>query len=270
MTRLTPLAVAALALAVAIPAGMAAGAATPPVAVSVSPPVLFLQGATTTTLAVTNPSSQPTTILVRTGNYNVAADGGVRIDPKLPPARSAKAWLRVSPRSLTLGPGQRGTVTVVAAPPRVAAPGDHHALVLLAGTGGRAAVAIRAQVGVNVIVRVSGPLVRSLRVTAPRVRRVKRRRVIAVPIANRGNVVERLLRKQVTVELRRGRKLAARVAAASTIVLPGTAVTLRVPVPRRLKGRYRAVVVVRPAKRVAEGPGVRALKVIRKARAVRL
>src|SRR5205823_5377637 len=120
---------------------------------------------------------------------------------------SAHAWLALSPKRLALAPGREGTLRVLARPPRGASPGDHQALVLLSASARRAGrVPINARIGVLVLVRVPGRIVR--RVVVGRVWVTRRRlgRTIAVTAINRGNVAERLLPGEVSVTLRRGRR----------------------------------------------------------------
>ncbi len=272
--------------AVAALAGAGSALADSPPSLSVSPPFVVLDGAAPATLTVTNTGTEATTIAVTTGNYVVRADGSVQVDPPLTPGRSARNWLRVSPANLPLAAGASGTVSVNAVPARAAAPGDHQALVLLTSagaTGGQ--VAIQARVGVNVLVRVGGPLVRRLAVARLRVVTLKpprrtptsatprvRRRVLRIRIANQGNLAERLLRRQVVVYLRRGRAkhVVATLLAKSTVILPGLGVTFDLPYSPRLKGLFRATLVVRPASQVAAGPGSPVLRRTKRTVSVRL
>jgi hypothetical protein len=89
-------------------------------------------------------------------------------------------------------------------------PGDHDALVLLTTHPRRSAgVAVRLRVGVVVIVRAPGRVVRRLVLRELRVRRARGARALEVVVANRGNVTERLARERVRIWLlRRGARTA--------------------------------------------------------------
>src|SRR5438105_1116348 len=124
------LALAACALAALAAAGAAPARVDRPLAVgiSVTPTQLALLGRATQKLTVLNPGDRAVIVDVSTGEYSIAPDGRFAVGGR--PADSARSWLRVAPARLRLGPGGSGEVTVSSAPPRNAAPGDHHALVL--------------------------------------------------------------------------------------------------------------------------------------------
>jgi hypothetical protein len=93
---------------------------------------------------------------------------------------------------------------------RRAAPGDHAALVLLTTRPlGVHRVRIRLRVGVIVVLRVPGRVVRSLDARSLAVRREGGRRLLDLLLVNRGNVTERLAADGLRLVLRgRGRMLA--------------------------------------------------------------
>ena len=75
--------------------------------------------------------------------------------------------------------------------PRRVEPGDHDALILLTTRPWRSAgVAVRMRIGVVVVVRAPGRIVRSLAIRGLRVRRVGRARTLELALANGGNVTE--------------------------------------------------------------------------------
>src|SRR5581483_4359423 len=78
-------------------------------------------------------------------------------------ARSAAPWLKLRPSRFVLPAHTSATVVVSARIPRRAEPGDHDALVLLT-TRPRAGarVAVRMRLGVLVVVRAPGRIVRRL------------------------------------------------------------------------------------------------------------
>src|SRR5437867_1255550 len=90
-----------------------------------------------------------------------ASDSSRRSHSSTP--RRARTWLTVRPRLRTIAPGATAPVRVSARTPRGAEPGDHHALVLLTTRPvRRGPVAIRTRVGVLVLVRVRGKIVRRI------------------------------------------------------------------------------------------------------------
>jgi translation initiation factor IF-1 len=99
---------------------------------------------------------------------------------------------------------------VVAKPPRHASPGDHPALVLLTTRPlGERHVRVRLRVGVVVLLRVPGPIVRRIDSRGLVVRRRGRRRLLELRVVNRGNVTELLGNGTLRLALvRRGHTLA--------------------------------------------------------------
>ena len=94
--------------------------------------------------------------------------------------------------------------------PSHAEPGDHDALVLFT-TRRRAegGVAVRMRMGIVIVVRAPGILVRRLELRRVRVVRSGRVRVLELVVANRGNVTESFGRAHATLSLqRRGRRIA--------------------------------------------------------------
>lgn len=242
----------ALALLAALPGAATAG---PQINVAVNPGTLLLDGADRETLVVTNAGDVASTIDVGVGNYAISPDGSVQVDPRLEPSRSAKRWLTVSPSVLNLGPRQSAAVTVTSRAPHIAAPGDHHALVLLTGrastrTGG---VQVRARVGVGTLVRVPGRLRRHLQVHRLSVHRAGRAKVLRLGVTNKGNVNERLARGQATVVLRRKGRVIARLTTRTRSLLPGTSGVISFPYTGRPTGRVRVTAVLRPTVAV---PGI--------------
>ena len=181
-------ALAALALAAAaasIPGAAAGGG----IGLSATPLRLTLRGASTSSVTVRNPSRR--TLLVDVSRAGITRS--LRGKPQVRPARGAATWLRLHPRRLRLLPGAKGTLHVVAAPSRRAAPGDHPALLLLTTRPlGVKHVRVRLRVGVVVDIRVRGPLVRRLDARALTVRHRGALRLLELRLVNRGNVTERL------------------------------------------------------------------------------
>ena len=162
---------AALAFALA-PTSSAALAGPPRVQLSVSPARLALSGASARTLRLRNAGSERVVVDVT----RRTADGRT----------AARTWLGVVPTRLSLRAGATAMLTVRVTPPRGAAPGDHRVLVLLttrptqrrrqrAGTARRAGQDPRTGVRAAADRRSHAP-------------RPTPRRVVLVPIANRGTV----------------------------------------------------------------------------------
>jgi hypothetical protein len=236
----------------------AAASAAPQINVSVNPGTLNFTGAGQRTLTVTNAGDVASTIDVGLGNYSIAPDGRVLVDPKLEPGRSAKRWLSVSPSRISLDPRESRTVTVTARPPHIAAPGDHHALVLLTGVadGGSGGVQVRARVGIGTLVRVPGALRRYFQVHRLRVHRAGSMKVFRLGVTNKGNVNERLERGRVTVSLYRNGRRVLRASSRTRSLLPGTSGIISIPYTGRLRGSFRAVATVRPASPAFAGVGI--------------
>lgn len=205
-------------------------------ALSASPERVTLTGGAAASLELTNHGAAPLVVEARPGG--VVLD--VRGRPRLVARPGAARWLSIRPRLVSLAPGATARVAVAASPPRRAEPGDHHAVVLLTTRPVRGArVAVRMRLGVRVVVRVPGRIVRRLEVRGVRVRRSG---ILDVSVANRGNVTERL-RLTVTL-LRRGRRIAVLRAAAREL-LPRARAVLGLRYPSSLRGRVTALVELR-------------------------
>ena len=113
---------------------------------------------------------------------------------------------------------------------------------------------MRVRLGVVVLVRAPGIVLRRLELRRLWVARRGGRRLLELRVANRGNVTETLARVHVTVSrARRGRRLAT-VRAARRDVRPHSQGILEFRLRRRTLGAVRARVVI-PA-----GPGRRAIR----------
>jgi hypothetical protein len=220
---------------------IAAAAGIAAATLSVSPVRIRLTGAASRTITITNAGNSAASVDARLA--------GFLLDPRGKPTvarerRSAAGWLHVQPRLFALAPGGKAAVTVSAAAPLGALPGDHPALVLFTTqppphVGG---VAIRMRVGVVVFVRVSGRIVHGLVVGALRVRP----HALDVVVANRGNVVERA---HVRIVLLRGGRVVARLDSAARTLLPHSRAIQRFRRPGRLRGTAIARVDMGPIRR---------------------
>ena len=150
--------------------------------------------------------------------------------------RAATSWLAVRPARFVLGAGaSRSLIISARLPPRVE-PGDHDALVLLttrprSGPG----VAVRMRIGVVVVVRAPGRVVRRLALGGLRARPARGARVLELWLANRGNVTETLTRGRVRVILTRGPATAG-LSAPARILRPRTSGIVELPYRGGLRG----------------------------------
>jgi hypothetical protein len=227
-----------VALALLAPAPAGAGGAPPIVSLSASPSRVLVDARGTTRIEVANRG--------RSAIRVAAAPDGLALDLRgRPTLRRAIAsrWLQVAPRELSLLPGRSSTLTVRSSAPSAAEPGDHHAVLLLTTRPlARSGVNVRMRVGVRVVIRVPGAIVRRLRIERLR---VLRGRKLEVRLANAGNVTEELARGRLRVELRRSGRLLARLSAPRRELLPHARAVVSFGYPRRLRGAVTAVVAIR-------------------------
>jgi len=198
---------AALALAAVVLAPASAGASTtrPMLALTATPARVALAGSGIATVRVMNPGRGPVSVDVARAGFSLDHRGRPTIGRR-GGLRAATAWLAVRPRRFVLRPGATRLLTVRSRIPRRAEPGDHDALVLLTTRRRRsAAVAVRMRIGVVVVVRAPGRVIRRLALRRIHVRRGRRVRLVELVVANRGNVTETLERGRIRVELRHGR-----------------------------------------------------------------
>jgi hypothetical protein len=195
--RAAPLACAVLGGLVVLPAGTARER--PVVSLSASPARVLTAPGRVQVVSLRNFAASAASVSARAGG--VALD--LRGRPRLVGRTAASSWLGLSPRELTVRAGGTVELRVQARVPRGAEPGDHHAVVLLATRTTEAdGVGVRMRIGVRVVVRVPGRVVRRLLVHRVGVRRAGRVRVLDVALANRGNVTETLPRGRIAVVIR--------------------------------------------------------------------
>jgi hypothetical protein len=213
-------AVAALAL---VPASAGTSATEPPVALTAAPAHVTLAGSTPATVRVTNSGTSRVVIDVTRAGFALDLRGRPRIVRRRGDARSARRWLIFSPSRLMLGPGGTAPLVVASRLPLHAEPGDHDALVLLT-TRPRveAGVAVRMRMGIVVVVRAPGTVVRRLELGRLRVARRDGGRLLELVVANRGNVTESVEAARATVSLTRGGRRVAVITAGSRDVRPRT------------------------------------------------
>jgi translation initiation factor IF-1 len=233
------LAVVLGAAAASIP-GAAAGRG---IGLSASPLRLRLHDAAAHSITVRNPGRR--TLLVDVSRAGFARS--LRGKPRVRPAREATAWLRLRPRRLRIAPGAEATLHVAARPPQRAEPGDHPALVLLTTRPlGARHVRLSLRVGVIVVDRVSGRIVRRLEARSLTVRLAGSRRLLDLRLVNRGNVTERLGGGRLRLALLRHGRRFATLRPRGRELLPRSAGIAEFPFRGRVRGAVVARIELRP------------------------
>jgi hypothetical protein len=236
----------ALASALLVPATAGASGPRAAVALTASPARVTLTGSGTATIHVANPGRTP--IVVNVARAGFALD--LRGRPRILTRSGVDSWLALRPRRLALDAGASAALVVAAHLPRTAEPGDHDALVLLTTHPlRRADVAVRMRIGVVVVARAPGTVVRRLDLRALAVRRVGAVRLLELLVVNRGNVTETLGRDRLAVSLARGGRTVARLEPNARELRPRTRGIVQVAYRGRLRGPLIARV------RVSSEPG---------------
>jgi hypothetical protein len=186
-------------------AGAGAEAARPALALTVTPAHLALAGTDRATVRIANPGAHPVVVDVARSGFSLDLHGRPHV-ARRHDVRAAAGWLAVRPARFVLAPSGNRLLTVASRLPRRAEPGDHDALVLLATRPVRGAgVAVRVRIGIVVVVRAPGRVVRRVVVRRLRVRRLRHAGVLELVLANRGNVTESFPRGAIRVTLGPGR-----------------------------------------------------------------
>jgi hypothetical protein len=201
MRRASFLALVALVL---VPAPAGAGTTRAPLALTATPARVALAGTASAIVRVTNPGTAPVVVDVGRAGFSLDLRGRPKVVARGGP-RAAAAWLAVRPARFLLGAGATRALIVSSRLPRRVEPGDHDALVLLTTRPRRrGGVAVRMRLGIVVVVRAPGRVVRRLAIGGLRVRRVGAARVFELRVANLGNVTESLARGRVRIVLGHG------------------------------------------------------------------
>ena len=211
----------------------------PLASLSASPTRIALSGSSRASVTLTNFGASRAHVRIGRGGFTLDLRGRPAVVRT--GARSARTWLTFRPSELSIAPGAKAVLEVVARIPARARPGDHHALLLLATRPNRVGgVGVRMRLGVRISVRVPGKVVRRVVVRALRVRRRGRARSLEVTVANLGDVIET---SGVAVVLSSGGRIE-RVHAELREVLPRTRAILTVRYVGGLRGRVLARVEV--------------------------
>jgi hypothetical protein len=234
------LAITACALA---PPSAGASVVRPPVSLVASPSHVTLVGRARETIRVSNSGTEAVVVDVTRAGFVLDLRGRPRIAARGGGPLPAAPWLRARPARLAIAPGAVAELTVSSVPPVRAEPGDHSALVLLTTRPRpRRALAVRMRLGVVIVVRVPGRIVRRLVPLSLHVRRAGRLRVLELLVANRGNVTQVLDRGCVIVTLRRRGRVLARLRPAPRQLLPRTSGLVETRYAGRVHGRLVAQV----------------------------
>ena len=206
-----------------VPASAGASTARPPVALTASPAHVALAGSGRTTVRVRNAGTSQVVVDVMRAGFALDLRGRPRIVGGDAVARSAADWLSFRPHSVVLEPGGSAAVAITSRLPSGAEPGDHDALLLFTTRRRvRDGVAVRMRMGVVVVVRAPGTVVRRLELRGLRVSPRRHHRVFELGITNRGNVTESLARAGSTLSLFRGGRRIAKLQAEPREVRPQT------------------------------------------------
>ncbi len=189
MRRATSLAFVALTL-VLVPAPAGAGTTRPPLGLAVTPARVALAGTGKASVRITNPGLGAVVVDVARAGFSLDLRGRPHVVARAGPPGCDNLAHR--PAGAFRPAGRRYEwLTVASRLPRRVEPGDHDALVLLTTRPRRSAgVAVRMRIGVVVVVRAPGRVVRSVAIRGLRVRHAGRARTLELVLANRGNVTE--------------------------------------------------------------------------------
>jgi len=208
----------------------------PPAALTASPARIELVGAGVRTIRVTNPGRAG--VVVDAGPAGFGLD--LRGRPRVVVRRDPAVRVSVSPGRVALGPRDSASLEVTSTVGARARPGDHELLVLLATRRlAGAGVSIRMQVGIVVVVRVPGAVVRRLGVRSVHVRGPRR---LDVMLRNSGNVVEQIGRSTLRIVLRRHGRVLATLRPTPRELLPGARGIVEARYPSDVRGRVDAAV----------------------------
>jgi hypothetical protein len=243
-----------LAAALALLAPALAGASRDPASLALAawPARVVVPALGRTTIHVDNPSAKPVVVDAAPAGYELDLHG----KPRLRPAAAAGAWLRVMPTHIVVPARSTVTLSVAAARPRGARPGDHAHVVLLTTRlpSGRKVLA-RLRIGVVVVIRVPGVVTRRLTLGALNGQRQGRQLLFGVVVSNRGTLDEWIARRRLTIRLLRHGRLIAALSAEPRRLLARTRGLVEAPYAGRVRGPVQAVVLLRSPR-----PGVAVLR----------
>jgi len=227
-----------------VPASAGAGARPRPLALTAAPARLALRGSEIASVRIRNPGTKRIAVDAASTGFALDLRGRPHI-VRRNGARSAAPWLTVQPAHITLAPHATAALRVSARVPPHAEPGDHDALVLLSSRPLAAArVSVRLRLGVVVVVRAPGAVIRRLDLRGLRLARRGGRRALELVVVNSGNVTEQLLRVHVAVSRLPARRHVTTVAAPARELRPQTRGLLEFRLRARVHGLVTARVYV--------------------------
>lgn len=226
-----------------VPASAGTSAPARPLALTAAPARLTLRGNGNATVRLRNSGTKRVVVEVACAGFALDLRGRPRIVRQ--GARSAAGWLTVRPAHFTLGPHAAALLRVSARLPRHTEPGDHDALVLLTARPlAGAEVAVRLRLGVVVIVRAPGAVVRRLELPRLRVVHQGGGRALQLIVVNAGNVTESLRRVRTILVGLKTRHRIATLAAAARELRPKTRGVLEFRPLTHTRGPVAARVVI--------------------------
>jgi hypothetical protein len=245
---------ATLAAALALLAPGLAGASRDPASLALAawPARVIVAAPGRATIHIDNPADEPVVVDASAAGYELDLHG----KPRLRPGPAAASWLRVTPSHVAVPARSTVTLSVTAARPRRAWPGDHARVVLLTTRlpSGRKVLA-RLRIGVVVVIRVPGAVTRRLTLDALGAERRGRHLLIGVALSNRGTLDEWIARSRLTIRLVQGRRLVAALQAQPRRLLARTRGLVEARYSGRARGVVQAVVLLR-----SPSPGVAVLR----------
>lgn len=223
--------------------GAAALAVAPPqISLVASPAHVQLDGAGRQSVRVSNHGRAPLVVDAARAGFALSLRGR----PRLVTTPEAGRWLTFAPRRFRVPAGGSTSITVTTRVPRGSTPGDHTALLLLTTRPRpRGGLAVRMRLGVVVVLRVPGQIVRRLEPVRLIVHRTKGKRTLVLTLANRGNVTETLPAGRLTVTLWKGRRQLARFRPPPRELLPHARALFDLRYGGRSRGPITALVQLR-------------------------
>jgi hypothetical protein len=213
---------------------------------SAVPSHVALVGAARTTIRVRNAGARPLVVDVASARFSLTLRGR----PRVGTSGALPAWLAARPRRLLLRPGRAGTVTVAAVSAVGAPPGERLAVVLLTTRPvARARVRVRLRVGILVVDRIPGRIVRRLEPRGVVIRRQGRTRLFELSLLNRGNVTEQIGPATLRLVLFRDGRRVVSLAPRRRTLLPHSRGLVDFVYRGLVGGRVRAQVELRPPPR---------------------
>lgn len=234
-------------------------------------------------VVVQNQGRSPTTYAVYAADATTSPGTGVAYGEEQSGGEGPAAWLRLSTPTVSLGPGQKTTVTFTVTVPPGAQPGQHVAAIgaqtpSATGTAipegsGSVALVTNARVVIAVVVDVPGPAAVAVRLGHPRVRvQEHRRQLIAVPMSNTGGLMVKPVLAGVVRPCGGGARGAATIHRHLDTLVPGTSIEypwylntvlpagcytadVQLMVPGEAAASYRGPLPIGPAQAAVTQPG---------------